>query len=169
MQERIVVKYLSLEVVRREFDAKDVFAFREDKPHRWLQRFCFWILEKLEAYKKEASIEYKTHVIETDKILDYILESKVNLRSIYNEEARYIVLGLDAYSKLDIELQDQMLCFEMPRFDLGRGAEFKEVHGLIVVLVPWLTGCFVLPKLPYCPDYGIKTHYLPAERRFPPY
>jgi hypothetical protein len=122
------------------------YVFRKDKKHHWLQRLCFRVLDKLEAYKKVEHITFSTHRIDTDYFVDRVMRQQRDIFNYYHPDRPVeLIIGAEDYNKLAGTPEfNQLVEFEVPLHFNGRGRH--RLMGLRVTIVPWMQGILVIPE-----------------------
>jgi len=142
------VHFVALKERRLITELHNSFELRKDKKHVWLQKICFWLLGKLEAYRQEESIAFTRHAIEPKKFLDALFNQRLELDAVYNLRAHTLLIGAQDYEELMCSKEIyQMLSFnastEVRWGRYGRG----EIMGLKIVVIPWMKGTLLVPNL----------------------
>lgn len=116
---------------------------------RTIQRAAWWVLVRLGAQfdRPIEKTDISTVRIDEESLLQKLRLSKRDLRHIWNQEAKYVVVGhKTAYSLMGEVASRTYVSFNTP-FRMGFDGVTK-VMGLTVVVVPWLEeGVLVLPEL----------------------
>ncbi len=124
------------------------FEYTPAKGWAWLQRLCFRFLEWRKCFAHEEIQNYKSYVLERKTLLDYIRKQYRKIQERYYLEGFEIVMGPSDYHelRLDPEIRNVM-DFEFRLTDEERRMyPHGKVFGMRVRIVPWMTGCLVLPK-----------------------
>jgi hypothetical protein len=124
---------------RYEFNAKGRWP--------WLQRWAFWLLDKLSARACDESITYSTVHVDGNDIIQAVMRNRADIERLYNKRAKYLVIGAEDLARLLNEPSiRQMMRFRFP-VQIGGFDGRCGILGLEVVVVPWLSGFFVMPDL----------------------
>lgn len=142
IQEPIRMMGVRTKIVERRI--KDSYALNTSKKWVWLQRICFWILDKLGAY---AFIEHEAHSVvtwRTEDLYTLVRDGMFQLHSV-GLDAKHILVGREEYFKLT----QQTPCSAMGPmwFPIGGGPVHPSIHNANIVVVPWMNGVLVLPDL----------------------
>ncbi len=117
------------------YEDNTIFSYRNDKNMVWLQKICFWILNKLKAYHIDSKNTVQILNIPNDKIIDIIEQNCDNINDI--------ILGYTPHTLLIGSEEFFKLINDDPIYD--QGLEFS-VMGLKVKVIPWMKGMLVLPS-----------------------
>jgi hypothetical protein len=129
----------------------NVFSPQKGKGYWWIQRLCFWLLEKIGAYHFDDKVSIKQFTIDFDDIVEAVVKQEQLVYQISRERPRYLVLGHAQYRKL-MGATESMMMFQA-RFPENFNARIypKEYQGMFqgmeLLLIPWIDGMFVLPEL----------------------
>lgn len=140
------MKYIEMSIYNTKKQFKNVlnknkFVLKPDAGWLWLQKLCFWILNKLECwgYDSVESLVYKKHV-NLEEIQDEIL-SQVNSIMRKGYEVDFIILGNQEYNDLS------SYCHSFTPFYYTED-EYKlpTFKGYEIRLINWFKGVLVVPK-----------------------
>ena len=126
------------------------YNFRSDRKHQWLQKACFWILEKLRCQSIMHEIEYERHTVDTEDFIDQLIEQCGILDNCYGEHPKKVLVGSKVYQEITGNLH---IC---EKLHFERGIRMKKLMpngrfpveyfmGLEVIVVPWMEGVLVMP------------------------
>lgn len=123
------------------------FAFNPAGKLPWLQKILFAILKKLHAEAYEDRIKYSRVAVDTKDIAESICRNARDAELIWNQRAKYVVMGPCAFSQLAREGNSGNQFLDFPiTVQMGNGRIFRPL-GLRIVVVPWIDGVFVMPEL----------------------
>ena len=110
---------------------------------QWWLKPMTWLCKFLKQYcERGEKLYYKTLVVNHDDILDKIQDMYDDMYSISCKKPAYLIVGRDHFDKLfghsDIRYA---MSFQMTQ------SGFKELYGMRIVLIPWITGCFCMPDM----------------------
>lgn len=122
----------------------DAYAVRKDRPCRWLQRLCVWILRKLGAKAIRKRAETRWITVPIRPLLDAV-DRQLRDLFLLNKRPDRIIMGRDAFQELtgDMLRAPHPFLFDAPCQATGGRAR---IAGVRVQVVPWLRGCVVLPE-----------------------
>lgn len=127
---------------------KDTFKEGKSKKHEWLQRLCFKILAKLEAYDTYPEATYETIVIDKKGFVERFLEQQRALIKEFNVgiDSRFrLIIGASDFRELMCSPEiNQMLTFDTTFNVVNNG--IQSVMGMEVTIVPWMQGAVILPR-----------------------
>lgn len=124
-----------------------VYKFKSDKRHHWLQRLCFWILDRLGCQYKELWVEHYTPEVSFDSIVDLVMTQRHAVHAVHYGNCKYLILGREQMYELRLasEIPERQMLFHFPTdYKARRGLEFA---GMAVILVPWFDGIVCLDEL----------------------
>ena len=134
---------------RLAVDNQATFCFRPDRPARWLQRACFYVLRKLRAFQESYDIERVR--IDAPTFMERLFAQMDDLEGTFNLRPTRLLIGAEDYGALMNEI-----AISSP---LSFSAEYfidRSVMGMTVHIIPWMRGCVVLtdevlksPRAPY--------------------
>ena len=115
------------------------------KPKTWLRRFAIWLIEWVMLWLGLRA--YRTYVTYTHHKLDLVgldgIRHQIMMIDGRGYQPKYVVVGIEDWRKLAIEARDKMPPDMMTTI---ANSYTLEVFGVPVVLVPWLSGTFVMPE-----------------------
>ncbi len=120
---------------------EDAFRYTPDRPARWLQRVCIWVLRKLHCHSYQETVAYNHHVLSFDKVFERVLRSKKELLQRNYREPYLLFIGSEDLAELmDSEELRSYFRFDVPYM---RGQTFlnMEIH-----VIPWMKGVLGVPK-----------------------
>lgn len=119
---------------------------------RWgaLARSALWVLRKCHAelwgsWHDEVPA-YDVAELDTSRLMEMVSRNARNIRMLYNQEAKYIVVGYDKFLEL-VRVKSELMYFSTDFTAHLNGIDGVRVMGLKLVVVPWVDGIFVLPDL----------------------
>jgi hypothetical protein len=127
---------------------EDAFEFREDRPARWLQRACLWVLRKLGCYAAKEVIEYQRHHIGRDgeRFMMRLMRAKASIQGAFAREPQRLLIGSEQYAELMEEtLSNSYFAFEAQSFWGNGPGRPPTIVGLTVEVIPWMRGMLLLP------------------------
>lgn len=112
-------------------------------------RFLWWLLclAGADFYRMDrlrVGDDIKVINFSSGKMLEALHLTKHEMRMLYNEEAKFILIGHEMAHDLKMECE-HMLSFSMPQPIIFDGVQ--KVVGLNVVVCPWLSGVALVPEL----------------------
>jgi len=117
------------------------FCYSPDVGWKWLQKICFFALQKLKAFSFVEEISYTRHTIRTDSFMENLIKQKRGLVDLYHYHGSRLLIGPDQFYALTGEPDIRT----MINFD----AEYRfglTIHKMQVTIIPWMDGILVLPK-----------------------
>ena len=125
----------------------------EASPSGWLQRFALWLLGALRLRDvKLAEMVEKTEYITIDKqsIFDSLQLSQKDIRWLWREEPKHLIIGRAEFHKLRCEADVMngpggMISFPHS-LNMFMGDE-RKILGMTVHVIPWINGWAMLPDL----------------------
>ena len=123
---------------------KTKFAPDKTRGWWWLQKFCFYVLTKLECYASIVSATYQTKkIVLSDDILNEVRKQITQIRR-YGQEEDFIIMGNPEYANMMSDFHKDPYSFTI------RTDPYHPVHrslfGLEVHVIPWIRGIVVVPK-----------------------
>lgn len=118
---------------------KRYYEFKQRGKHKWLQKLCFWILDKLKCHALLQEDFAERIVIDPPKIMDKIM---MQTKEIYDHgrfDQKEVFIGPEQLKNLRMDCQNFMT-FTAP---VGINAQ---VMGMDITVVPWMEGVLVVPK-----------------------
>jgi hypothetical protein len=114
----------------------DKFAFNYNRPMKWLQRVCFWILRKLHCQSVILDCNRNVRVIEPMRVLDKILEQETELwRRLCYDKPSKILMGPENYCAFT----DEVLSDDHFAFNAGywcRDRYDRTYRGMKIEVIP---------------------------------
>ncbi len=115
----------------------NAYAFNPKRRHHWLQRWCIAILQWLECHQYEAVCSIEKVTIDKVALLERILIQRTSIiEAMYREPSTLIIGSKDFAELANMPELRYPLCFQMGQ---------RNLFGLTVRVVPWMTGFVVLP------------------------
>ena len=119
-------------------------------PHKILKLWSQWWLKpmtKIYNFLKQycegqEMAYYKTIVVEYDTILSKIMDMHHNVYETGFKKPAYLVVGRDHFDDLFSQAD---IRYAMSFQITAKG--FTHLYGMRIVLIPWITGCFCMPKM----------------------
>lgn len=137
----MIVEFVQTRDMRITYFKKDAFVFRADRPCKWLQRLCCWIMGKLQAYDKGETITYVRNTIDTQTFMERLFKQQDHLMGYFNRRPTRLLIGAEDFA--------EMMGCEQMRQQLNFRAEYnhgREIMGLQVEVIPWMRGILVMPE-----------------------
>lgn len=123
------------------------YSFNGSRRLKWLQRLCFWVLDKIGCEYYDPCMTVKMVEIDFDRIVDLIMQQEHAVRCISNRRCKYVLLGHKQMCQLNMAVNDQTQ-FAFPLHYYPRVKKpYKMFMGLKVILVPWFDGVLCLEEL----------------------
>lgn len=121
---------------------KHAYEFRRDLRYRWVQKICFWVLQKIGAYCQEDTVDVTYHDINTTDVLERLYRN-IDIAYEYNHvDPEHIIMGSQDFHEL-MGIPGSHSHFQ---FDAQYGRS-KRLLGIRVHVVPWIRGMIVVPNL----------------------
>ena len=136
------IEYLEHENTYADFQDIKAYEFRKDRPLKYLQKVCCFILHKIGAYhiKKEMLV---TRRVITDEFMEQIFRQVEGIESYFGRKPTRILIGAFDYKNLMNEDHFAKNIFTFnTQYNHG-----LEIIGLRVDVIPWMKGILVLPDL----------------------
>ena len=138
--EKQVVEFVNLEVVRSPFEDKEAFQLRNDRPAKWLQKACFFVLRKLGAFYIGESVTIERHTLDAKTFMERLFKQQKGIERFFNRHPTKLLIGAEDYAELMHEASaTQAFSFYAEYW------ERREVFGMTVEVIPWMRGCLVMP------------------------
>ncbi len=127
----------------------DAYRYNSDRPARWLQRLCLWVLRKLHCHNYQEEVAYTRHVIRPEKVFDRVLKNHQELLERNVREPHVLYIGAGTFAELMDE--DEMKEIGNPyRFNVTYMHGFNRrgpcLMGMEVHIIPWMEGVLGVPK-----------------------
>ncbi|CAL62421.1 Hypothetical protein HEAR2289 [Herminiimonas arsenicoxydans] len=125
-------------------ERKNVFEFRKDRKYHWLQKACFYVLDKIGAYHNEMQSEIKRILIDSDDFAQKLYMQRKYIFKELDQPGRVLLIGAQDFQQLmgSPEIH-QMLSFNMKVHQGRDGA--TQIMGMEVKIIPWMRGMLVMP------------------------
>lgn len=148
MRMRDVINVLWHEPTYAEFELPDSFKYTPDQGWRTLQKFCFWILEKLKCHATGRAVSYIHHSLKHDVVLESVREQLTRLALnghggrgneivILIGTKNFCALKEQSFSPFNFSY-DNSFCFAQ--------GDCVQVLGCRVSIIPTMDGVLVVPK-----------------------
>lgn len=122
----------------REFAPPSLLAWLR-RPLRWLWRRCS------RQHFHEELLPIQPVTVDVETIREGIHELEHAIDCIWNRRCRHIVVGPEMFSELRGEISEASFEFPM-QIQLADGLRDVRVFDMQVHVVPWFTGCLLLPE-----------------------
>lgn len=124
------------------FNMCGTYELRTDRPLVWLQKFLFFILSKIGAYKIEYNL--KRYTIEPSIFMQRIFEQRSELIKTFNMIPNRMYIGA-------VDYDDLMNCPEIRQLMsiLTFNTKYnhkQQVIGLEVHIIPWMSGILLVKE-----------------------
>lgn len=116
------------------------YRFNPDRPLKWVQRLCFYVLDYLNCLDYTITHEVKIHTIDSDDFMARALEQWEWLQEDLTIHPRTLLLGPEEYNKISLLKDPISMGFT---FDL-RYQHLSHWHSLKIRVVPWMRGVLIL-------------------------
>jgi hypothetical protein len=138
---REVIDVYELRSIPTVVALKDAFELREDRPARWLQRVCLWVLKKLGCYANKETVAIERHAVgwHGEKFMERLWARKKAIWGDFEMEPTRLLLGAADYEEMMKEVCTGGFSFNAEWY---RGN--REVMGLKVEVVPHMRGMLLL-------------------------
>jgi hypothetical protein len=134
------VDFVTLCERRVPFEKLTAFQFRKDRPAHWLQKACFFVLQKLGAFYMAETVTIERHTLDARTFMERLFKQQEGIARFFNYDSTTLLIGAEDYAELMHEASaSQAFAF---RADFGCGST---ILGLKVHVIPWMRGCLVLP------------------------
>lgn len=122
------------------------YQFRDDRPCRWLQKACLWVLKKLGAHyiHKQAVVTETKHVLDIDSAFKAIRIQKEKLFRDYHLYGTRVLIGSDDFAELMASDEINAYAIFTKKMELW-GGNLCTIFGMTVEVVPWMKGVIVMP------------------------
>lgn len=119
----------------------DAYSVRHDRPALWLQRACAWVLGKLGAFYQYEHETVERRVIRPDDLMEAIYQQRQEVFEVLGRGGETLLIGPEEYGQLMKEVALNSYVEFRADYRSGR----REVLGLTVKIVPWMSGVLVTP------------------------
>ncbi|MFA6213514.1 MAG: hypothetical protein WC714_29020 [Candidatus Obscuribacterales bacterium] len=136
-----VIEFVALREFRKTFDKRDAFQLRTDRPALWLQKVCFFILKKLNAFYIGESVTIERHVLDGRTFIDRLFLQQEEIKQFFNMEPKKLLIGAEDYANL----MQEVVATQRFNFNAEYGYG-RTIMGLTVEVIPWMRGCLVMPN-----------------------
>jgi hypothetical protein len=134
------VEFVMYRDVQHLFLHSDVYAYRANGKLPWLQRLCFWVLEKLDA-------QWREHVVKTERVsflprdfMESLFRQKPEVAAMLGREPATLLIGAPDFEELMRQPEIHQYC----NFHAIYGKD-RRLLDLKVQIVPWMRGLLVMP------------------------
>lgn len=137
----MIVEFIETKDKMIRYQKNDSYAFRADRPHKWLQRLCCRIMQKLGAYDMGEKVTYTRHTIDPDVFMERIFRQAYHLEAHFNRKPKRILVGAEDFERI-------MNCSEIRQsfmFNASYNYGREIICGLQVEVIPWMRGILVMP------------------------
>jgi len=124
----------------------DMFTFRNDRNHKWLQRICINILRRLHCHKMEEQVAYQQIRINGDTFMERLLNSYEWLAEEFGILPHSMIIGSQDFDKLmhtnSLKMRQAFTFntqYASDRYTRG------ELFGMKVCVIPWMEGFVIMP------------------------
>jgi len=140
---KVQIQVLNLKSSMRWAINRQLYEYSAEGKYPWLQRLCFKILGKLDAYYNEK-VEVITIEANPVDLIDQVI-AQMNSADIMNRAGTKILMGARNF----YALRDRPDCWqylELPLMQARIGYRNEtRLFGLEVVVIPWMDGILVVP------------------------
>jgi hypothetical protein len=138
------IEFVALTKLRTPFDNTEAFQFRKDRPAQWLQKVCFFVLRKLQAFYISDAVTIERHTLDAKTFMERLFKQKDGIERFFNRRPTKLLIGAEDYAELMQEVAaTQMFSFHA-EYVYGSGYG-SEILGMTVQVIPWMRGCLVMP------------------------
>lgn len=135
------ITFLKSKPFTQTVELDKIFSFRKDRKYHWIQKACFWILDKIDCKHviKKDSVKYET--VNIGNIFHQLQENIAEIHKNYNVKPGKLFIGREEYYELI-----KMACPSMMFSVVNQTNPDRNLFGLEVTVVPWMKGMVVLPE-----------------------
>jgi hypothetical protein len=148
MDNRKVYQWAKIDSVPTIITSDEKFQFNKRAGWHWLQRLCFFVLDKIGANGEETVEIFTRTSQQNDDILKSLLGQEDGwLRQIRHQECR-IYMGPDGYADLMMlvrAMDMRPLCIGDARIEIGMDRHERTWHNIPITVVPWMMGVVLVP------------------------
>jgi hypothetical protein len=120
-------------------------VWRDWKRFKWLEkRFKRWWYRLSDVYVIKKPM-FQTVEIDSTRILELVLKSKLNIKNLIGRDCRHVIIGPKQLHEIEREIDINPLSFGIREKVQYRGK--IELIGLTVHCIPWFDGVLLLPEL----------------------
>jgi hypothetical protein len=130
----------------------DVYKFQKNCKLKWLQKICFFILEKLKANYIGSVVEVSITKIDTQEVLEKIFnEYQIPLVFFTHKRCTHILAGRDVFYQIKREVNDTFGFFKHDCIAIESLEKtpymFQTLKymNLTIICIPWMEGVLPLP------------------------
>lgn len=140
------IRFRQLELVTSPCQYISAYEYRKDRPLRWLQKICIFILGKLKCHYWGETVTLQEIEVNPKKFIEIFFSEISNIQSVFHMKPTRIIMGAKNYAELmsDKEFLNYFHFRTEYKYCIG-GIRRTEIVGLKVEIVPWLDGIIVLP------------------------
>lgn len=125
----------------------DRYTFTRARGYVWLQRACFWVLEKLGCHAYDEETTYTQISVQRDSVRDLIREQHNALYCLRGPGAiKGVILGPEEAERLTGEVTRDYYMVSCPS-DFVSHYQRGEFQGIKLFVLPWAKGVTLLPDL----------------------
>ena len=120
------------------------FELRKDRPFLCVQKSCFWILKKLQAFAKEEKIVgVETICFDVKDFMDNLFQQQESLLSCYGLEPKNVLMGTKEFAEL-ARIKESRYYFSSI---LSTQINAQTIFNLKITVIPWMSGILVMPEI----------------------
>lgn len=140
MNDGDVIQFIVSDELRSVTTFKDAYEFRRDRPAKWLQKLCLWVLRKLKCYHLKDTVTIQRHRLDARTFMERLFKQKSELSKLFNREPKRMLIGSEDY----FEMMNEPTIYQGFTFnaEYGKG---RHIYGLEVQVIPWMRGLLVMP------------------------
>ena len=136
-----MIEFVMLRERHKSFENTEAFQLREDRTYLWVQKVCFFVLRKLQAFYIGETVEFERHLIDAKTFMERLFKQRSGIVEFFNLRPTKLLIGAEDYAELMQEtMATQMFSF---RAEYGYG---REMLGMTIQVIPWMRGCLVMPN-----------------------
>lgn len=127
-----------------EVEDKSKYVYRHDRPLKLIQKLCIWFLERNKCYSNSMDEVVKSYNIDAKSIIENILNQEIQIFDLDMTPSK-VYMGYNDFMELKSCEDFPCQYVSIPaNVNVHRGVE-KEIMGMHLIIVPWMSGVLVAP------------------------
>ena len=119
----------------------DTKQFLHIPTHKWWDKPRWWLVKKLGGNDPNEVVKVKRIVFDSKDFMAKLYHQERELFKYFNLEPQTLIIGASDFEEImNCPGIDRIL-----RFDASYMHGRQEIHGLKIVVVPWMKGMVVMP------------------------
>ena len=137
-----LIEFVELHEHSRMIVMPDAYSFCPERPHKWLQRACLWVLKTIGCYAEREELKVTRQQFSGHDIIEKIFKQRISIHEVYGKESTRVLIGAQDFEEMmQCATINQHLNFRI----YNAYPDEHQIYGLNIEIIPWMRGILVLP------------------------